>query len=189
MIYFLYFLSQQNNFCHNGGTCQYQILKNGTISQTCICPANFSGERCEVCASITCLNGGTCRQESNDRYRCVCSEQFTGIVCEQDRCRDYCKGNGKCTMKPVKGPVCECYPGFSGEKCENDDRPCDNCPMVLPNCDLICQNGGMCKKETNGIESCSCVGQWSGNHCELPPRCVNNECGRCNDSSSINECL
>lgn len=92
-------------------------------------------------------------------------------------------------MKPVKGPACMCEEGFSGENCEISDRKCENCPNVLPNCDLICQNGGSCKKDMSGIESCICVGQWSGFHCELPPRCIDNECGKCNDSSSINECL
>lgn len=85
--------------------------------------------------------------------------------------------------------MCQCDEGFKGDQCEQDKRPCENCPNVLPNCDFACQNGGSCRKEITGAESCICVGQWSGAHCDLPPRCIDDICGKCNESSSINECL
>lgn len=34
---------------------------------------------------------------------------------------------------------------------------------------------------------CRCAGEWWGEQCESPPRCLN-ECGRCPRNSNINEC-
>lgn len=53
---------------------------------------------------------------------------------------------------------------------------------------MSCQNNGYCQKEANGRESCMCVGSWMGMNCETPPRCVDDICGKCDGSSSINEC-
>ncbi|KAL7046079.1 hypothetical protein ACKWTF_002468 [Chironomus riparius] len=174
--------------CHNGGTCQYQQNKNGTITQLCVCSAGFNGDFCEKCDAIQCINEGTCQRDSMNKFRCVCSERYTGLFCEVDRCKDYCQNNGRCHIENIKGPVCDCDENFTGDRCEKEVKICLNCPENLPSCDMNCENGGFCRKYIDGFESCMCVGQWSGKFCELPPKCID-ECGNCNDSSSINECL
>ena len=34
------------------------------------------------CADVTCLNGGTCKNRSNDDFKCRCTIGYTGIYCE-----------------------------------------------------------------------------------------------------------
>lgn len=167
----------------NGGTCLHQSFDNGTVQEICACPTNFSGSKCEKCASIECLNGGTCRTTSSFSYRCSCPDEFEGLYCEIDKCKGYCKNNGNCTVKPVIGPTCHCENNFSGSFCElyNNAGGSD--------CKMTCQNNGYCKTKSNGQEMCVCSGSWVGVHCEIPPRCVDDICGKCDGSSSINECM
>lgn len=171
----------------NGGTCRYHVYDNGTINEVCVCPSNFSGPSCESCAAIQCLNEGTCRG-SGDKYRCICPDGFAGLFCEVDLCRGYCKNDGKCSIRPVTGPSCECQNNFSGEKCEIDNL-CPDCNGNPPSCFIKCHNGGFCQKVANEKESCECVGEWTGVTCEIPPPCEDDECGKCSESSSINECV
>lgn len=182
-LYFFY----KDTICHNGGTCQYQQNKNGTISQLCVCPSGFNGDFCEKCDAIKC-NEGTCQRDSSNKFRCICTERYTGLFCEVDRCKNYCQNNGRCHIENIKGPVCDCDENFTGDHCENEVKICSNCPENLPSCDMNCENGGYCRKDIDDFESCLCVGEWSGKYCQLPPRCID-ECGKCNESSSINECL
>lgn len=182
----MFFLLQDK--CLNGGTCHYQAHENQTVTVTCACPSNFSGPKCENCDTIQCLNGGTCRSiASSDRYRCDCLDGFTGLFCEVDKCKNFCKNYGKCSIIPVIGPKCTCINNYSGETCEIDDL-CPNCNAKVPNCIIKCHNGGFCQKDGDNKEFCKCVGEWRGRNCELPPNCID-ECGKCNESSSINECM
>lgn len=174
--------------CHNGGTCKFQQNKNGTITQLCICPVGFSGDFCEKCDALQCVNEGICHRDATQKFRCMCSERYTGMYCEVDRCKDYCKNNGRCHIENIKGPVCECEENFSGERCETEIKQCLNCPEILPNCEMKCLNNGLCRKEIEGFESCMCTNDWSGNYCELPPKCID-ECGKCNSSYTIYQCL
>lgn len=154
-----------------------------------MCPTNFSGSNCGNCAAIQCLNGGTCRETGTlEKYRCSCPDGFDGLFCEVDRCKGFCENNGRCIIHPVIGPTCSCQNNFSGERCEIDNL-CPHCDdQSAPACTIKCQNNGYCK-ELNGRESCTCVSEWSGRFCELPPRCLDDECGKCAESSSINECM
>lgn len=162
------------------------------MNEYCVCPTNFSGPRCESCAAIQCLNGGTCRITFGafDKYRCSCLDGFEGLFCEIDRCRGYCKNGGTCNIHPVTGPKCDCHNNYSGENCEVDDL-CrnSNCDNNYSDCLMTCQNDGYCQKDVEGMDACVCVGEWSGKSCETPPECIDNECGKCSESSAINECL
>lgn len=158
------------------------------MSENCVCPTNFSGSKCESCAAIQCLNGGTCRKTGTfEKFRCSCLDEFTGVFCELDRCKGFCKNNGACSIHPVIGPKCTCQNNFSGDHCEINDL-CPLCP-IASNCNIKCHNGGYCVKDSRAKESCICIGEWIGTFCETPPRCIDDECGRCSELSSINECV
>ena len=132
------------------------------------------------------MNGGTCREAGPyEKFQCVCPEGFGGFHCEVDKCRDYCKNNGKCSINPVTGPHCDCVNNFSGDKCEIDDL-CPHCNEKVSNCAITCLNNGFCQKSGSN-EFCKCVGEWRGSSCELPPNCID-ECGKCSETSSVNEC-
>lgn len=96
------------------------------------------------CASNPCLYGGTCVPRAEDFY-CQCRGQYSGqryappprtpttphpfqSACELvtncvafrcqlgPYCRDNpCKNSGKC-IDSLDGPVCECEPGFQGDR-------------------------------------------------------------------------
>lgn len=67
------------SLCHNGGTCRYYI---GSKTQTCICPPEYKGSRCEYLAR---------------------PEQV--LDCNQLNCTQHCTEAGP-------QPHCECNPGF-----------------------------------------------------------------------------
>lgn len=59
-----------------------------------------------------------------------------------------------------------------------DDNPCVH----------HCANGGVCHLDEYLVPKCTCIGEWQGEFCELPPHCVG-ECSVCRMGGSINECL
>ncbi|XP_077496934.1 uncharacterized protein LOC144107686 isoform X2 [Amblyomma americanum] len=71
--------SRATSLCHNGGTCRYYI---GSKTQTCICPPEYRGSRCEYLAR---------------------PEQV--LDCGQLNCTQHCIETGP-------QPHCECNPGF-----------------------------------------------------------------------------
>lgn len=161
-------LFPQQDTCLNGGRCIVKAQTNGSIVETCICPTNFSGSRCENCAAIQCLNGGTCRVgSSSDKYRCDCPDSFAGFYCEVDKCKDFCRNNGKCSIHPVMGPKCECLYNYSGDQCETDDKKLD--------CNLDCGHNGVCRRVRDN-EYCDCTDGWTGRICDMQPSCTEEQC-------------
>ncbi|XP_048577481.1 protocadherin Fat 4 isoform X2 [Nematostella vectensis] len=81
--------------CDHGGTC---VDKENGFS--CRCPAEYTGERCEVdiddCASEPCQNGGTC-QDGVASFTCACAEGISGSLCER---------NSSLCEKCVRGTRC-----------------------------------------------------------------------------------
>ncbi|XP_025031269.1 neurocan core protein-like [Python bivittatus] len=71
-----------NDPCLHGGTCQ----SSGNLS-SCICPAGFTGENCEIdiddCLSNPCQNGGTCIDDIN-AFVCLCLPSYGGSLCNRD---------------------------------------------------------------------------------------------------------
>lgn len=87
--------------CLNGGTC--------LETNSCKCPKEFYGPRCElvVCAaktqqqrdvqaSLQCKNGYCMRNTLTDEYFCKCNPGHTGALCERPSCLGYCYNGGAC---------------------------------------------------------------------------------------------
>ena len=74
-----------------------------------------------VCADQPCINGGTCVQELNERFTCLCPDRYTGIVCEDLVCSaNPCENGGRCIAEMVNGTEersCLCSVPYSGEFC------------------------------------------------------------------------
>ncbi|PAV81135.1 hypothetical protein WR25_22382 isoform B [Diploscapter pachys] len=58
----------------------------------------------------------------------------------------HCQNQAGCSVKNHK-PVCNCKPGWIGERCETPEPMCDSKP---------CFNGGTCTPEYKGGYTCSC---------------------------------
>jgi hypothetical protein len=90
--------------CENGGQCE--LLASNAYG--CVCPANFTGIRCETyiltthpCVTMPdslCLNGGTCTINDAD-YLCKCAPLYTGV-----RCESFMGGVTTPTIPPLSPP-------------------------------------------------------------------------------------
>ena len=94
----------------------------------------------DECASMPCLNNGTCVDEIN-RFTCNCTSGYTGAVCETSRivfkskidcwsffvCLDIdecastpCQNDGTC-VDGFDGHTCLCITGYTGDVCETSE--------------------------------------------------------------------
>lgn len=143
------------------GTCSTDLV--------CVCGNGQYGQNCEYCyAGFLKGQGGGCIKVDNKRD---CSGEAN------------CNGRGTCSEENgVKS--CSCFAGFSGGRCEIDDRA-DPCGDILNNC-----NGrGTCTTGSMGIPKCACYSGYSGRRCETKIQtdpCINNVCnGRGSCSSRL----
>ncbi|XP_034653858.1 prolow-density lipoprotein receptor-related protein 1 isoform X1 [Drosophila subobscura] len=186
------------DFCKNGGSCV--IGSKG--QRQCKCPNGFYGEHCESTSCRDyCQNGGTC-SEGGHYLNCVCPSRYYGRRCEMDLCLTadpprFCQTSTVPIRNPCTGIICQnagtCHVIKGVAMCNcTDDWNGDFCttPVGYDNpCIRYCANGGVCHLDEYIRPHCSCIGEWQGNACELPPHCVGGECSVCRPGSSINECL
>lgn len=67
------------------------------------------------CDESPCFNNGTCIQEPDGLFSCVCEEFFEGDLCEIsiDPCLEQkCSGHGVCTAISVDDYICLCESKF-----------------------------------------------------------------------------
>lgn len=153
----------------------------------CVVPSVFYsqyyGNRLRDCHLTKCLNGQPCVQDDFG-FRCNCSTNYTGDLCEKSKivlrsCEtENCSGHGECYYGlDGVSPKCGCHPGYTGEKCE---ERIDYCRQFRRS---PCKNRGICQ---NGLESyfCTCPRFYSGDHCEL----YNSPC-RINPCKNSGKCL
>ncbi|XP_058063456.1 sushi, von Willebrand factor type A, EGF and pentraxin domain-containing protein 1-like [Anopheles bellator] len=151
--------------------------------QTVAPPRGDGGEEPELaalnpCGSGPCLNGGTCVAREGgaggEGFECRCGGAWVGgRYCEVyvDPCTEgLCGGGGTCVE--VEGrAVCDCGPGYEGERCER--RRQDYCS---PN---PCQSAGICEGLGDGGAEgyrCRCPAGKVGRRCHLEP-CDYEPCG------------
>ncbi|XP_030848243.1 fibropellin-1-like isoform X12 [Strongylocentrotus purpuratus] len=136
--------------CQNGGTCAFN--QNGDL--VCECPGGYAGPQCEsaiTCESSPCQNGGTCFESGfGAGYICQCPTNFTGLVCETEKCTPSTCQNGGTCIDDTTGFNCQCPAGYSGDRCDTPDSasPCDSSPCG--------GNGATCLEDGNS-QSYICI--------------------------------
>lgn len=125
----------------------------------------YTGKHCETYRCSTwCKNKGSCSVDVSSPkkliegelppLKCQCSRQWTGDRCEipVSMCRKNCHNGATCTFIDNE-TRCHCAPGYHGLRCEH----CD---------DMVCQNGGVCRKTTLNKSGCDCPDGFMGKMCE-----------------------
>ncbi|KAL3875687.1 hypothetical protein ACJMK2_033615 [Sinanodonta woodiana] len=103
------------------------------------CPMNFYQDETK---SITCK---PCSMDSTTSF--IGSNSFSNCLQQACNATVQCYGHGTCVYDEHK-PVCSCFPGFYGNRCETPVHICDSQP---------CMNGGVCNRSTMYIEvQCTC---------------------------------
>ncbi|XP_042234513.1 agrin-like isoform X4 [Homarus americanus] len=88
------------------------------------------------CASLPCLNQGSCRPTDDGHFKCLCIQGYTGERCEVrlDPCESQpCQAGATCMSLPSEGFHCRCPPGRTGTLCDQMDRTLRE--VVIPDFD------------------------------------------------------
>ena len=89
-----------------------------------MCVAGTAGDNCNEVVSkchSNCNNNGKCIDLSDQKYKCVCEDSYTGEFCETrvEPCYpNPCFNEGICLVKNTKEFQCVCKNGYNGQTCE-----------------------------------------------------------------------
>jgi hypothetical protein len=179
------------NECENGGSCIHNKITNEI---RCLCKPGYAGSRCQMlvdhCQNSPCKYG-KCKNEENT-YKCMCSRGWQGRDCDVEK--NLCNLEQDCVSENTQSVynsllstvscVCECKPGFTGERCETN---IDDCLMNR----VICANNGTCVDLVDDFE-CQCEPGFTGLICnEQVLNCDINPCkyGHCEMLGSQLKCV
>ena len=158
-----------------GITCgQSAECQNNIDGFYCDCPANWSGDTCDIddfCASNPCQNGMAC-----ENAQCKCTDtanaKTSGLFCDVvEYCafEDPCQNNGICVDADT-GSVCNCVTGFYGPTCEIlTSSLCDN---------INCGDNGLCILDEDDTQDsgykakCDCEYGYEGGRCGRRNACL-----------------
>ncbi|GFR97539.1 cadherin-related tumor suppressor-like [Elysia marginata] len=170
--------------CLNTGTCSTVVVPaaaGGTqvadsaslvmtsprteLSAACLCPAQFTGSRCEQrqdpCGQTYCDNGQVCGSGNI----CRCPDGWQGELCRTvDACLKgtLCENGGTCTplyadsSSSPTGFQCQCPSGHHGRYCDLSDF-CREAP---------CSEHSTCEELSDGFQ-CRCHYGYHGPYCQL----------------------
>ena len=102
--------------------------------------------------SDSILNCSICNKFCTRRLFTKCNLIVLGDVCTPNPCLN----GGVCVSNGYGGFTCQCRPGFSGQRCEDQDG-CASQP---------CQNRGVCVSSGGGAYVCQCRTGFEGINCE-----------------------
>lgn len=92
----------------------FDLIKNSTY--------HHSVGRCKTCLSDSCLNGGTCQENTfqDDGFECTCLNGFSGKHCHlfADSCHVGLCNEGHCLEDKELKFICQCPFGRIGRYCE-----------------------------------------------------------------------
>ncbi|XP_071041274.1 neurogenic locus notch homolog protein 2 isoform X3 [Parasteatoda tepidariorum] len=158
--------------CGNKGTCKFK-----EISSYCDCIDGYYWDAemrtCRKnfppCYPNPCANDGLCSR-SNHTFHCKCSEEYTGVRCENP---DYCVlqggnvvcGNVSCVSNSkLKAFQCQCEEGFYFDFGKRTCLEIDFCPIMMcgvneqcVNSKCICQDNFQRNNNTNKCEANYCA--------------------------------
>ncbi|XP_029019242.1 stabilin-2 isoform X3 [Betta splendens] len=180
--------------CSGHGQCVEGIKGNGS----CICDPNFSGSRCQYCASSTkygpkcdrtcpCVHG-QCESRPDSDGRCKpdsCQQGFTGRFCERKTAAcgariQFCHAHADCDFSQTS-PRCVCKPGYQGDgiTCVESD-PC--APPLRGGCSV----NAKCVQTGPATHTCQCLRGWreDGDDCQPINNCNSPDRGGCHPSAT-----
>ncbi|KAM6984714.1 stabilin-2 [Aplochiton taeniatus] len=180
--------------CSGNGQCAEGLDGNGT----CFCKPNFSGSRCQYCASSNkygpscdqtcdCIHGqcdnrpgagGGCKQDS-------CQSGYVGRYCERQTrvCGvrgQFCHAHADCDFSSGESR-CVCKAGFRGDgiTCVETD-PC--APPLRGGCSL----NAKCITTGPATHTCQCLAGWKedGEECQPINDCLGPDRGGCHPNAT-----
>ncbi|XP_026218248.1 stabilin-2 isoform X2 [Anabas testudineus] len=180
--------------CSGHGQCLGGIEGNGS----CVCNPNFSGSRCQYCASSNkygpncdktcpCIHG-QCDNRPDSDGRCKldsCQKGFTGRFCDRQTAAcgvqvQFCHAHADCDFSQGT-PRCVCKPGYQGDgiTCVESD-PC--APPLRGGCSV----NAKCVKTGPGSHSCQCLSGWreDGDECQPINNCNGPDRGSCHPNAT-----
>uniref|UniRef100_A0A3Q1H6M0 Uncharacterized protein n=1 Tax=Anabas testudineus TaxID=64144 RepID=A0A3Q1H6M0_ANATE len=153
--------------CSGHGQCLGGIEGNGS----CVCNPNFSGSRCQYCAS-------------SNKYGPNCDKT---CPCIHGQCDNRPDSDGRCKLD-------SCQKGFTGRFC---DRQTAACGVQVQFCHAhadsqLCANASLCPLQAKcvktgpGSHSCQCLSGWreDGDECQPINNCNGPDRGSCHPNAT-----